>query len=116
MAQSVELLLDEEADATIRRQWSALAAAGLPSAQRNRPDQHHRPHITVYAADQIPAEAEPRLPGLVDRLRLDLEIGAVMIFGPRRGRCIVVRLVPPTLALLSLQQQIAALCGADPHG
>ncbi len=35
MAQSVELLLDERADAAVRRQWNLLAEAGLPSERRS---------------------------------------------------------------------------------
>ena len=60
MAQSVELLLDTDADAIIRGQWAALAAAGLPSEQRSPSDLFHRPHVTLYAADRIGPEAETR--------------------------------------------------------
>ena len=116
MAQSVELLLDNEADAVIRAQWAALAAAGLPSEQRSPSDLFHRPHVTLYAADNISPEADCGLPALLPGLDLPIMIGAVLIFGPRHGRSILVRTVVPSEALLRLQARVAELCGADPEG
>jgi 2'-5' RNA ligase len=116
MAQSVELLLDSAADAIIRGQWAALAAAGLPSEQRSPSDLFHRPHVTLYAADHISAEADSSLPDVLPRIDLSIMIGAVLIFGPRHGRCILVRTVVPSEALLRLQARVAGLCGADPEG
>ena len=49
MAHSIELLLDQRADTTIRRLWHALADAGLPSQLRVTSDTN-RPHITLVAA------------------------------------------------------------------
>ncbi len=43
-------------------------------------------------------------------------IGAVLIFGPRHGRSILVRSVVPSEALLRLQARVAELCGAEPEG
>lgn len=121
MAQSVELLLDADAELAIRRQWDSLAAAGLPSEDRSgRPSapgsQHHRPHLTLYAAPQLPDELDERLAAVVDRLELPVQIGSVLVFGPRRGRSILVRLVVPSAALLRIQSEVAAICGADPGG
>ena len=116
MAQSVELLLDTEADAIIRAQWAALAAAGLPSEQRSPSDLFHRPHLTLYAADRITPEAEAGLPSLATGLELSILIGAVLIFGPRHGRSILVRSVVPSEALLRLQSRVAELCGAESEG
>jgi|SRR6478752_9714885 2'-5' RNA ligase len=116
MAQSVELLLDERSDAALRRQWNLLAEAGLPSERRSGANEHHRPHVTLYAADAISSAAEAALPGLVADLELELQIGALTIFGPRRGRCILVRQVTASIDLLALQGGIATTCGADPAG
>jgi 2'-5' RNA ligase len=116
VAQSVELLLDDRAEAALRRQWNLLAQAGLPSEWRPAGGEHHRPHVTLFAADAVPAEAELELPSIVARQELELQLGAVMIFGPRRGRCIVVRQVAASVALLELQARVAAACAADPHG
>ena len=116
MTQSVELLLDERAEAAVRRQWNLLAEAGLPSERRSGASEHHRPHVTLYAADAIPPEAEATLPGLVGDLELELRIGALTIFGPRHGQCILVRQVTASIDLLALQGRIAVACGADPAG
>ncbi len=116
MAQSVELLLDEQADAAVRRQWRLLAEAGLPSEWRSAASQHRRPHLTLYAADAISPDAEAALPDLVADLELELQIGALTIFGPRHGRCILVRQVTASIDLLALQGRIGMVCGADPAG
>lgn len=120
MAQSVELLLDREADAVVRAEWTTLAGAGLPSEDRSGREpasrEHHGPHVTLYAADRIEAAAEADLRAACAGLELDVLIGSVLVFGPRRGRCILVRAVVPTQALLSLQAEVAAICGADPLG
>ncbi len=121
MAQSVELLLDAEADTAVRDQWAALAAAGLPTEDRSgRPDhgggRHHRPHLTLYAADRITTPAEATLPAAVAGLDIDVVVGSVLIFGPRRGRCILVRLVVPSAELLAVQGEVAGICDADRTG
>ncbi len=116
MAQSVELLLDPGADHAIRRQWDVLAQAGLPSERRPEPSGSHRPHVTLYAGDRIAPAAEEALPELFTGLDLNLVIGALVIFGPRRDRCVLVRSVAATRGLLRLQQQVAELCRAEPGG
>ncbi len=116
MAQSVELLLDEPAEATVRRQWDLLADAGLSSERRSGPEESHRPHLTLFAAEAVPAPAEAELPEVVFDLALDLKLGALMMFGPRRGRFILVRQVTPSVDLLALQSRVASICGAEPDG
>lgn len=116
MAQSVELLLDEQAEVAVRRQWDLLADAGLPSERRAHPDVHHRPHITLFAAEAIPDAAEPVLPSVVADLDLELEVGAPLLFGPRRDRVILVRQITASVALLRLQAAVAELCAAAPDG
>ena len=135
MAQSVELLLDERADAAIRRQWNLLAEAGLPSERRSEGGseqgseresqrhsepgsrtEHHRPHLTLFAADAISPTAERVLPDLVAGLDIEIQIGALLLFGPRRGRVILVRQVTPSVDLLRLQAQVAVACRAAVDG
>jgi len=70
----------------------------------------------LYAADVIPEAAEAVLPEIVAGLELTVRIGAVMIFGPRNGRCILVRQVLASVELLELQRRVALACGADPAG
>ena len=119
MAQSVELLLDERADAAVRRQWNLLAEAGLPSERRSGSGpgaENHCPHVTLFAADAIPDAAEAALPELVADLDLEVQLGGLLLFGPRRGRVIFVRAVIASVELLALQSAVAGLCGADPDG
>jgi hypothetical protein len=116
VVQSVELLLDEESDRAIRAQWDLLGDAGLPTARRSDPSPHHAPHITLWAGDSLHPEAEEALPGLFTDLDLALRLGALMIFGPHRGNCILVRQVLATARLLDLQQRVAQVSEADPSG
>lgn len=116
MAQSVELLLDDDADARVRGEWAALADAGLPSEQRPEPSGSHRPHLTLFAADAIAADADAALPDLLRDLDLHLTLGPLLVFGPRRDRCILVHHVSVTPELLALQTAVAERCGADPAG
>jgi 2'-5' RNA ligase len=116
VAQSVELTLDSAAEAALVAQWDRLAAAGLTRPKRPEPYGHHLPHVTLYASDAIPEAAEPVLPEIVAGIDLTVRIGALMIFGPRNGECILVRQVPASVELLQLQQQVAVACEADPAG
>ena len=116
MAQSVELTFDGLVDLVITDQWHRLAAAGLPSAERPQPSEHHRPHLTLFAGDHISAAAEAELPGLVAGLDVTIRIGSVLLFGPRRQTYVLVRQVVPSVELLTLQQVVAEVCGASRHG
>ena len=116
MTQSVELLLDAAADAEIRAQWARLGDAGLPTARRAEPSPHHAPHLTLWAGDSVSTETDAALPGLFRALDLEVVIGSLMLFGPRRGAYVLVRQVPVSAALIDLQQQVAVLCQADPRG
>lgn len=120
MTQSVELLLGKRAEALVRQQWNLLADAGLASERRApstvRGSEHHRPHLTLFAAEAISLTAESALPALVADLQLELQLGGLMIFGPRRGRAVLVRQVVPTIALLELQTTVAEVCQADTKG
>ena len=116
MAQSVELTLDTSAEAALVAQWDRLAAAGLAKPMRAEPHGHHLPHITLFAADSIPEAAESVLPEIVAGVDLKVHIGALMIFGPRKGECILVRHVAASVELLELQRRVARACKADPAG
>ncbi len=107
MVQSVELLLDDDAEAKIRRQWQLLADAGLPS-----PRAAHRPHVTVAVAREIWPRIDKNLEQKVDFAPLPIRIGAPMIFGGRRA--ILVRLVVPTEPLLSLHRHVHELVADCP--
>jgi hypothetical protein len=46
MAHSIELLFDDATEAAVRRDWTALAQAGLPSQGQHR-SPTNRPHVTL---------------------------------------------------------------------
>ena len=101
MVQSVELLLDDAAEAEIRRQWHLLSEAGISS-----PAPDHRPHITVAVAREIWPRLDRALSDLPFR-PLPVRLGGLLIFGARHP--ILVRPVVPTEDLLALQRRIAAI-------
>lgn len=111
MTQSVELIFDEASEAAVIGQWQVLSDAGLASALRATPSPDHRPHITLYAADAIPVRADEHLPAICSGLDLRLRIGGLIVFGPRRGKCVLARQVVASLELLELQADIADECG-----
>ena len=114
MTQSVELLLDAEAEAVVLREWARLAEVGLPTEQRVVPSLSHRPHVTLWAGPVIPADVDAALPALMTGLALPLLLGSLLVFGPRRGQVVLVRQVVANGALLELQARVAAACGIEP--
>ncbi|MBF6299935.1 2'-5' RNA ligase family protein [Nocardia amamiensis] len=102
MVQSVELLLDDAADAEIRRQWRMLAEAGVSSLAA-RTDEANRPHITAAVAKQV----WPRIEQALDEQAfspISVRLGGLVVFGARRP--ILVRLVVPSEPLLALHRRI----------
>jgi 2'-5' RNA ligase len=106
VTQSVELLLDDAADREIRAQWDRLGDAGLPTSRRVQPSPSHAPHLTLWAGDLIDPDDDQALPALFADLDLELVIGSVLLFGPRRGSYVLVRSVVASAALLDLQRQV----------
>jgi 2'-5' RNA ligase len=110
MVQSVELLLDDAADAEIRRQWQLLADAGIPSLAEKKIEAN-RPHITVAVARQI----WPRIDHALDQLTfrpIPVRLGGLLVFGARHP--ILVRSVVPSEQLLALQRRIFAAVSQCP--
>lgn len=110
--QSVELLLDPEAERRVREVWQALADAGLPSQARNLAPSN-RPHITLVAVHELPDDADDRLPADVGELPVTGTWGRVMEFG--RGPWTVVRLVEPSAGMRALQERVARVCAVPDH-
>jgi hypothetical protein len=100
---SIELLFDPDIEASTRRLWEALSEAGLHS-----PGPSSRPHATLVVADAIAADVDPLLVPVADRLPLGCRLGAPMVFGG--ARLTLVRLVVPTVELLSLQALAHRIC------
>lgn len=114
MTQSVELLLDREAETAVLGEWARLAGAGLPTEQRVEPSPTHRPHVTLWAGPAIAPEVDAALPGVVAGLDLPLVLGSLLVFGPRRGQAVLVRQVVASAGLLDLQARVAERCGTEP--
>jgi 2'-5' RNA ligase len=116
LTQSVELLLDDAADAQIRAQWDRLGDVGLPTARRTEPSPHHAPHVTLWAGDRLDAAAEAALPPVFAGLGLQLVIGGLLLFGPRREEYVLVRQVMVSTTLVTLQQRVVDICGSGYGG
>lgn len=107
---SLELLLDADAEHAVRRDWEALAAAGLSSlAAHTAPS--NRPHVTLLARSTDvahPLDIGPALP-------LPLVLGPPLLLGAGDRR-VLARAVVPTPALLALHAAVlrAAGPGDDP--
>jgi hypothetical protein len=110
VAHSIELLLDHDADAAIRRVWQALADAGLQSQSRVT-SPTNRPHITVVAADHIGVEVDALLAPLRERLPFACVVGAPLLFGGPRFT--LARLIVPSAELLAVHEHAYELC--RPH-
>jgi 2'-5' RNA ligase len=102
---SIELLLDEASDEFVRREWSALAEAGLPSQARHS-GETNAPHLTLVARAEIGAEHDDRLRAVAAGLPVGAELGGLVVFGgPPRG-LVLARLAVVTRGLLSLHEAV----------
>lgn len=107
---SVEVVLDDESDRWVRRQWTALAEAGVPSQARHT-GASNRPHVTLALTSQITPEVESLLCDAVRALPVPITIGGLLVFGSTRF--VLTRLVVPNAAVLELQ---AAVLDVLPDG
>ena len=110
MAHSIELLFDEATEAAVRRDWTALAQAGLPSQDHHR-SPTNRAHVTLAVSNRIDPAVDALLAEPAARLPLPCRIGAAMVFG--RTTLTLVRLIVPSAALLELHGQVTAV--SAPH-
>ena len=114
MTQSLELLLDDDLDELVRREWGVLAAAGLPSQAHHR-GETNRPHITMCVASAIPPYVETAIKAaLTGRVPVSLRLGGLLCFPARGGKQVLTRAVVPTVELLELQDTCAALYAGLP--
>ena len=108
MVQSVELLLEPEAEHGVVRVWEALLEAGLPSQARHAAPSN-RPHTTLVAVPGLTSEAESAVADAVrGRLPVDAAWGEVALFG--RGPWVLVRLLDPSDGMRTLQAAVADAC------
>ena len=119
MVQSVELLLEPDAEQRVRDEWTALADADLPSLATQH-SETNRPHVTL-------AVAEAGLGPAVDALNavfrgwhlaergLAVVVGSPVLFGGHRSRWVLARLVVPSRPLITLHSAVhRGIDGAAP--
>ncbi len=107
MVHSVELLLDDEADAAVRRVWDELTGAGVRSQASHR-SPTNRPHVTMTVTSGLAAPVDEALVEALDRLPVPCRLGAPTLFG--RGPFTLVLLVVPSAELLDLHADVYRIC------
>lgn len=115
--QSIELLLDEDAEAALRGSWDALDAAGLPSLATHT-GETNRPHVTLAVAETGPDGERPGFLPAIERVRAvfagwDLAgagvaatAGAPLLFGGHKHRWVLARQIVPTWRLLTMHASL----------
>jgi hypothetical protein len=111
VVQSVELLLDDRLQSTVRHEWEALVDAGLVRRLR-RGGEPAVPHITVGVAASIPAQVEDALRAIDLGAGLGVRLGGLLLLGGHSS--VLVRLVVPTVPLLELQAAVWTALRACP--
>lgn len=110
---SIELLFAPGAEAAIRAEWDALAAAGMSSLAAHT-SASNRPHLTLVARVGLPTLGAEVFDGIP---RFPLTLGAPLLFGSGDRR-VLARSIVPTGELLALRSLVhdAVGPGADaPH-
>ena len=109
---SVEALLDGATDAELRREWTALAEAGLPS-QAGHQGATNAPHVTLSAALGVSNVVEQRVgAALQGLLPVEVRVGPLVVMGARR--LALARLVVPSSELLRLHAAVATAMARAP--
>ena len=108
MVHSVELLFDGDAEAAVRRDWTALAEAGLSSQGAIRAPSN-RPHVTLAVAGRIDPAVDEVLRGVLGQLPIACRVGAPVLLGRRTPT--LARLLLPSPALLALHAEIVRRTG-----
>lgn len=108
MGQSVEALLDREAETLVRRQWQALVDARLPSQARHAAESN-RPHLTLAYAQGLPPEAEAAIGNLTWEIPTPVQLGGLLVFAGQRHTFTLARAIVPTRDLLALQARLIAV-------
>lgn len=113
--QSLDLLLDPEADAAVRTLWRRIAEAGLPSQADHR-GASNAPHVTLLTRPSIPLDP-PRSPrgAAAGALPLPIVLGAPLVLGQGARRAVAL-LVIPSRELLQLHAEIVGGTGPDGLG
>lgn len=107
---TVELLLDEAADATVREAWRRLAAAGLPSQARHR-SPTNSPHVTLAACPELTAPIRWELAEVAARLPLPVRFTGVVRF--ERPTSVLAWSLEPDAALTALHRRVWEAVASD---
>ncbi len=108
-AQSIELLLDADAEARVREDWRRLQAAGLSSLGAHTAPSN-APHVTLAAGPHL---AVPQA-GLWSALPLPVRFGGLLLFGEGERR-VLARAIVPSAELLALHARLhTGLADIDP--
>ena len=111
MVQTIELVLDDHLDRSIRDEWELLRDAGLPSQARHT-GPSNAPHITLAVADAIAADADRALRAIDLGAGAPLRLGGLLVF---TGRSFVLsRVVVPSDALLRAHRAAQSAVAAAP--
>lgn len=112
-AHALELVLAGSDDRAVRRRWSLLEEAGVPSAARHT-GATHRPHVTVAGGPRPSEQVLARAAGLLGPLLpQDLPVSGLGVLG-RPARAVLVELVAPSLDVRTAREEVVALwAGAD---
>lgn len=101
---SIDALLDAATDASIRAEWVALSAAGLPSRADHR-GASNAPHVTLAAAEVLTGDADEALGRrFADLLPVEVRLGDLLVLGGRRH--VLARGLEPTPGLLALHRAV----------
>lgn len=109
MPMAIELFFDQDSDATIRRIWADLAAAGLPSTMLE--SRASRPHISILASrNSDTAAVAATLADLAAVTQpFEAQLDAVGFFNSPEG--VAFLSVTPNQMLLKLHQECFERCG-----
>jgi 2'-5' RNA ligase len=109
---AVEGLLDATTDTEVRREWTALAEAGLPSQAKHQ-GATNAPHVTLALGGALPDYVETRIARTLETMEpVPIRLGSLLVMGSRRF--VLARLVVPTAELLRLHQSLAAAMTGAP--
>ncbi|MDQ0485208.1 2'-5' RNA ligase [Streptomyces thermodiastaticus] len=100
---TVELLLDEAADAAVREAWRRLADAGLPSQARHR-SPTNSPHLTLASCPELTAPIRWELAEVAAALPLPVRFAGLIRF--ERPTSVLAWSLAPDAALAELHRKV----------
>jgi 2'-5' RNA ligase len=111
MVQTVELVLDEHLDRSVRDEWELLREAGLPSQARHT-GPSNAPHVTLAVAEAVDDDVEQALRAVDHAIGATLRLGGLLVFPGRRF--VLSRVVVPSEPLLRTHRAVQAAMDGVP--